>query len=143
MKIRKFQKKDVEEIKKMIFDVYKEIYNIEIKDALEDFSEYPLFYVVEDKGKIIGTTALEKEDADTAKLKRMYLIKTYRRKGLGKKLLEMALSFAEKKNYKKIILEVYSKNKAAINFYKKNKFKKIEEKFDKDGKYFVFERNLK
>ncbi len=144
MKIRKYQKEDKEEIEKLIFDIWKEIYDIAIEDEWEDFGEYPLFYVIEDGEEIVGTTGLEKIDEDTAELKRMYFKKQYRGRGLGNKLLEMVLLFANKNNYKKMILSVYPQNKYAIDFYEKNKFKKIREEFDKDDyKYFVFERDLR
>lgn len=56
----------------------------------------------------------------------------FRKKGLGKNLIEYAISRIKKKGYKKIFLEVDKDNHCAINLYKKLKFKIFKEFYEND-----------
>ncbi len=56
------------------------------------------------------------------------VIKKESGKGIASKLLNLCVEDAKKKKLKEIKLEVASKNKIALNFYKKNKFDQITEK---------------
>ena len=86
MKIRKYQKKGKEEVKELILNCCREKFpDTEIE--WEDFNKYLVFYVAVDKGKIIGTIALEDLE-DKVKLKRLYLHKDYRNKGIVTELLK-------------------------------------------------------
>lgn len=59
----------------------------------------------------------------------------FKKKGIGRVLLNKTVSISRALNMKKISLEVNSDNHSAIRFYKKNDFKtsKIYEKKDADG----------
>ncbi len=89
-----------------------------------------------DDGSAVVFTAIEKEDLigwiwcheiDRVGEKRLHIaeiavFKTYRSKGVGRKLLKAAESFAEDNNYKTIDLLVTSDNLEAILFYEKSSF---------------------
>jgi len=55
---------------------------------------------------------------EIAFLKRMVLQKDYRKRGLGKQLLDTAIDFAKKCGYKKLYAGTVEKNPNAISFYK-------------------------
>lgn len=140
MKIRKFRKGDEKKIKKLISDVLTEIFKAKPK-GLEDLDNinknYRIFWVAEDKGKIIATAGINKEGV----AKRLYINKRYRKKGLGQKLYYLQESYLKKKGFKKIKLSTTPQMKDAIKFYRKNGFKRI--KFDKRKNQIFFEKALK
>jgi putative acetyltransferase len=85
-----------------------------------------LFDLLEDEnGKIIATVGLYKIDDETCELRKMYLDKNQRGKGLGKFLLEHALKRACELGYKKVVLETASVLKEAINLYERYGFKQF------------------
>lgn len=63
------------------------------------------FWIAVDGSKVIGTSALLEYDNNNAILKRMYLSKRYRGKGIGYRLLDEAISFARTKMYSEILLD--------------------------------------
>jgi GNAT superfamily N-acetyltransferase len=105
----------------------------------EYFDKNGVFYVAEDNGKIIGTIAVKREKGKTARLKRMYVAKRYRKMGVGQRLLSKILKFCRGKGYSKMILSTTAQMAVAINFYKKNEFKRYK---TKKGKIF-FEKKFK
>ena len=75
-------------------------------------------FVVEIKNEIVGFAGL-KEDY----LAGIFFDQKVRHQGLGTELLNYL-----KNRYPQLILDVYQKNRAAVNFYQKNGFKTIQEK---------------
>jgi len=76
--------------------------------------------------KIVGTIGLFKLDNFTCELRKMYLLKEHRGKGLGKLLMDIIIQKAKEKKYKKIELETASVLQEAIGLYKKYGFREIE-----------------
>ena len=76
--------------------------------------------------KIVGTIGLFKLDDVTCELRKMYLLKEHRGKGLGKLLMDIIIKKAKEKKYKKIELETASVLQEAIGLYKKYGFREIE-----------------
>ena len=72
---------------------------------------------------IIGFFGLLPADDNQVELKRLYLTAVERGRGLGKYLLEMALSRAKEDGYHRIYLETTSKFKEAVALYRKYGFK--------------------
>jgi len=134
MRIRKYRDEDRKKVIKMIEEVLIELFGHHVIKKWEDFGDYAIFYVVEDKGKIIGSIGLRDDGNGIGKLKRMYLYKEYRGKGLGQKLFDKLLNFAIKNKFKKIRLTTEIRLKSSIRFYKKNGFKEI--KYPEIKKYF-------
>lgn len=140
--IREYKESDREAIIKLVNEVCLEIFNepaykIEDLDNIkkEYFGNKGVFYVAEDNGKLIGTIAVKEKDG-SAKLKRMYVAKDYRRKGIGKQLLNKIIEFCRSKGYKKIILSTYPQMKDALEFYKKNGFKEYKDKENHEQLFF-------
>jgi putative acetyltransferase len=77
------------------------------------------FEVLEDRdGSIVGAYGLYLIDRQTCELRKMYLHRSYRARGLGKLLLEKALSQARELGFTKVVLETASVLKEAISLYK-------------------------
>ncbi len=146
IKIRRFQNKDKEQIILLIEKILIEIFGNKVNHRryMQDLgnikNNYILFYVAEDKDKIVGTIALEKRDKNYW-LKRMYLEKNYRGTGLSKKMYEKIEQFLIKNKIPKIFLSTTIKMKSAQKFYLKLGFKKIKE--DKKSGSIFFAKELK
>lgn len=120
MKIRQYKEKDKEQLIKLIEDCLYQIFKVKPKKI--EWDRKVILYVAEYKGKIIGSVGIKKQINGIARLKKMYVAKSYRRKGLGEKLYRKAESFVKKQRYKKIILSTTPQMREAIAFYKKNGF---------------------
>lgn len=59
----------------------------------------------------------------------LFVKKEYQREGVGCKLIEYC-----KSKYKHLKLDVFEKNKSALNFYYKNKFKVLDKKINEETK---------
>jgi ribosomal protein S18 acetylase RimI-like enzyme len=67
----------------------------------------------------------ETHKADSLEIERIYVLKEYKGKGIGKQLLGKAIEIAENAKLKNICLGVWEKNTEAIDFYRKHGFKAI------------------
>jgi diamine N-acetyltransferase len=85
------------------------------------------FYLATDKGKIVGYSNAG-PGIWSWELYRIYLLPEYIGKGVGKKLLLLAEDFLRSKKARKYHLSVWQENKAALDFYKRNGFVKLEAK---------------
>ena len=139
MKIRKFRKEDEKKVDKLVKNVLFEIFKKRPK-KLEKLNNVKLFLVAEDKKKIVATIALIKKGKDYI-VKRLYINKEYRNKGLGQEIYYKIENFAKRAKISKLKLTTTPQMKAAIHFYKKNGFKKTGE--DKKINKIFFEKRLK
>ena len=122
---------DSETIKKILKETFEE-YEINLPDSysfsdIENLEEEYLnstgeFIVLLREQNIIGFFALLPSDNSQIELKRLYLIANERGKGLGKRLLNMALRIAKKSGYSRIHLETTSKFIEAVSLYRKYGF---------------------
>ncbi|MDS0526285.1 GNAT family N-acetyltransferase [Clostridium sp. SHJSY1] len=90
-------------------------------------NEKSKYWVVEDNGKIVAGCGIGplNNTEDICELQKMYSFKEVRGTGISNELLEIALEFA-KKYYKKCYLETFSNMIAAIKFYERHGFAKLE-----------------
>lgn len=63
----------------------------------------------------------------------LFVKKEYQREGVGQKLLEYC-----KSKYQYITLDVFMKNKNAVNFYYKNNFKVLDKHINEETKEFEY-----
>lgn len=126
--LRPADNKDCEDITRLVFDVLKE-YGLRPDPASTDAdirdieSSYlrrgGTFLVLEaEDGSIVGAYGLYPLEEHTCELRKMYLHKAYRGKGLGKALLDDALVKARRLGFRKMLLETASVLKEAIALYK-------------------------
>ena len=74
---------------------------------------------------IAGCIALRKLELGVCELKRMYVRKEYRGKGIGKQLAEEVIKRAKEIGYKKMRLDTLRSMTTAIRIYKKLGFEEI------------------
>jgi GNAT superfamily N-acetyltransferase len=96
------------------------------------------------KQKILGTTAVRnlKQFESTCELKRMYVLRDFRRLGLGQKLLDTAIDFARSVGYSRIVLDSSKALHAARALYLKNGFVDIARYNDNYRADVFMERRL-
>jgi len=127
-RLRPADNKDCENIARLVYGILKE-YGLKPDPACTDadikdiessyFDRGGMFFVLEaEDGSIVGAYGLYPMDEQTCELRKMYLDKAYRGKGLGKFLLEDALSKARQHGFGIMILETASVLKEAIALYK-------------------------
>ncbi|HMW47676.1 MAG TPA: GNAT family N-acetyltransferase [Cellvibrionaceae bacterium] len=134
MNLRPAQHGDTEQIKHVVFSVLKE-YGLtpdskstdQDLDAIEAhyFLHNGFFGVVEFEGNIVATVGLHRVDGTTCELRKMYCLPQHRGRGLGRFLIEFALTKACELGYTRIILETASPLKEAISLYKKYGFQEF------------------
>lgn len=66
-------------------------------------------------------------------IKRIYILKRFQGGGLGARLMREAETLARARQFRRLLLGVYSKNAAAIGFYEKIGYRKIGERPFKVG----------
>jgi putative acetyltransferase len=68
--------------------------------------------------RIIGTVGLRPMDATTIELRKMYLHTDYRGRGLGRFLLEHALTEARRRGFRRVLLETATVLREALALYR-------------------------
>jgi putative acetyltransferase len=127
-RLRPANNKDCDNISGLVYSILKE-YDLKPDPACTDsdindiessyFDRGGAFFVLEvEDSMVIGVYGLYPVDGQTCELRKMYLHKAHRGKGLGKFLLEDALSKARQLGFEKMILETASVLKEAIALYK-------------------------
>lgn len=112
----------------------------DITNAYQKDKESNFWVAILDK-RLVGTIGLQKHSENTGYIRRMAVAKNMRRKGIGEKLLETLIQFAQKSGYKELCAGLVKENTIAIKFYKKHGFKKY--KIPKDLKQLGEEICLK
>jgi len=102
--------------------------------------KYPQYIAIENKEVIGWCDILPKELEGFSHVGRlgMGLKKSYRNKGIGKRLIEKTIEHAKAIGLEKVELEVFESNKIAIGFYNKYGFKEeglLIKSRKLDGKY--------
>ena len=80
------------------------------------------FSVIEKDGKIIGSYGIYPVNDVICELRKMYLLKEFQGQGLGRKMMEEALSRARELGYTEMILESNTVLKRALALYRKYGF---------------------
>lgn len=98
------------------------------------------FYIAQDDKEVIAYMKLnftqdqtDREYEDKLEIQRIYVLKEYKGRHIGKRLIQKAIEIAKSNSQKYIWLGVWEKNINAINFYKKQGFKKYSDHVFKLG----------
>jgi putative acetyltransferase len=126
---------DSKEIKSVIFSVLKE-YGLKEDESTTDkdlddiqgnyMDNGGFFGKIITENKIAGTIGLIKVTDDICELRKMYLLKEHRGKGLGKILMDIIIEIAREKKYRKMELETANVLIEAIKLYEKFGFKGLQ-----------------
>jgi GNAT superfamily N-acetyltransferase len=162
IKIRVFHRNDSERVIELISNIIVHEFNFKLEFnaldadilAIEEIynkSNAGCFWVaagsIDDntqRQKIVGTTAIRnlKQFESTCELKRMYVLKEFRRLGLGQKLLNIAIDFAKSIGYSRMVLDSSKTLYAARALYLKNSFVDIRRYNDNYRADVFMERKL-
>lgn len=91
-------------------------------------------------GQIVGSIAIAASSRHLVQLRWFLVHPDYRGQGLGKRLLNEAISFCKEKHYQKIYLLTTSMQQTAITLYTKTGFRKTGEKFLKQWGQELYEQ---
>ena len=118
--IRLFSLDDLDDVMKIWLNCNLEVHNFIYKDYfisnysyVKEQMKQSNIFVYENNGKILGFIGI-----DNGFIQGIFVSKTSRSKGIGKKLID----YCKEKN-STLSLKVYEKNKRAINFYKNQEFR--------------------
>lgn len=122
---------DIVEVKALVYSVLEE-YAIPRGDAATDADLDDIegnytcnggyFIVMEDENRIIASMGILRVSEETCELRKMYAIPAARGRGLGKFLLEHAITRARELGFRRMVLETAAPLKEAITLYKKYGF---------------------
>jgi putative acetyltransferase len=150
--IRAATNEDITSIKDVVFSILKEYglnpdengKDMDLNDIYRNYIKYNGYFGILSDGNnnTIGTFGLFPISNKVCELRKMYLLKEFRGKGLGNFMLNSAINIAKEKKYNKIILETIEPLKEAISLYKKFGFKEIEPEEINDRVDRAFELSL-
>ena len=138
-RIREATNRDIPSIKKVVFSSLREFgLNPDEKGKDKDLNDIESSYlsgngffgvvVNIETERIVGCFGLFPTNENICELRKMYLLKEMRGRGLGKTILDTAIDIAKEKHYKKVTLETISALKTAIFLYKRYGFKETKPK---------------
>jgi DNA-binding MarR family transcriptional regulator/N-acetylglutamate synthase-like GNAT family acetyltransferase len=125
-----------QQIVSMIEEIQRHEFHLPITDALnacvlraeEEFyyhNSTNFWYAVDAQGTIIGSIGLKKINAHSAEIKKFFVVKNYRGKGVASKLMETLVKAAGKHKFSYLYLGTVSILHSAHGFYKKYSFIQI------------------
>jgi putative acetyltransferase len=83
------------------------------------------FWVVEADNQIVGMFGIEACDAERTELRRMYLDKSYRGRGIAQRMLACAEARARELKFVTMLLSTAEVQNAAIAFYRKSGYRLV------------------
>lgn len=127
VKIEKIQEKDVGKAHEFCVGIFDELgWDKKFAYGLENLKDYfsrpkEAFFLVKQE-EIIGCGGIKNISEQEGLLKRFYIDKDFRGKGLAVLMLKNLKEFAKQQNYKMIVLDVFQDNIRAKRFFEKNGF---------------------
>ena len=118
-------------IKDMTFSLqyvpFDQIKEIQFEDSLfNDWLENPVVFGAFEEDSLLGFVEGSYESWNNRyRISNIFVYDAYRGKGIGSKLMDHIISFAQKSSARMVVLETQSCNEQAIAFYKKHGFEII------------------
>ena len=134
MKIRRYTAADYQSLLSFLQSAFKEMGNeflLDGKDSdIRDIERVYLrnrgsFYVIDKRGEICGCIGVRKFSDEIAELKRLYIARACRGRGLGRGLCVNAINDARNFGYKFLRLDTITKSQTARLLFKKLGFYEI------------------
>ena len=146
MKIRKINIDDLEELRNLSIQTFKETFEeVNTEEDMQKYLDENLslerlkselenpdseFYFIENENKNLGYLKLNFGNAQTENFKenhleieRIYVLKAFLGQKIGQILFDKAIEIGREKNLEYVWLGVWEENHRAIKFYEKNGFK--------------------
>jgi putative acetyltransferase len=142
--IRRYTDADREAVRELFVRINRELAPPHLTDAFESYIERSLveeieripayygerrgsFWVATEQSKIIGMFGLERPDAATAELRRMYVDASARRLGVGRHMLAFAENAARQDGCAVMLLSTSELQPAAISLYRNSGYQLVRE----------------
>ena len=126
LSIEKFNPLNLNEILEIERNAFEKKETFPKEYFLEVFKKWPEGFLVAKINKEIVGYAIGEKNENSGLIISVAVKKEWRRRGIGKKLIEKLLENFKKEGIKKIFLHVREENKEAINFYQALGFRIIE-----------------
>lgn len=139
MKIRKLELNDIEQVYKLLNELYdnKIVYEIFVNKYKNSLNDNNFYGIVAEKDGIILGVLISRIFNRLVKSKNILFVddlivnKDYRSMGIGNNLLQNAISYGKEQNCEVIELKCYITNESAHKFYEKIGFKRQHYGFKK------------
>ena len=106
-------------------------------------SHYAAAWVALHGDEVVGSVALRPIAAREVELKRMYLRPAFRGRGIGQRLLDIALLWAREHGIERIVLDTTEEMAAARRLYERNGFARFADTAQRQGReLLLYERRL-
>jgi ribosomal protein S18 acetylase RimI-like enzyme len=125
---------EVEMARKLVTE-YAKWLNVDLsfQDFEKELSDFPggyrephgAFIIAKDENKVVGCVGLKRLDEDICEMKRLFVDDEYKGKGIGRKLVEIAIEEARSKKYRAMRLDTLKRLKDALKIYCRNGFCEI------------------
>ncbi len=83
------------------------------------------FWVVVHDGAVTGMFGLERQSDEAVELRRMYLERSFRGRGLADRMLGRAEAEAKRLGYRRLVLSTAEIQEAALGFYRRSGFREV------------------
>lgn len=92
-------------------------------------------------GEVIGMVGVQQHDEGIGEIRRLRVRADHRRRGIGSRLMEVALKFCQDRNYLKITLDTFMDREPAIKLFEKFRFRhsRTRELHGKELLYFYLD----
>lgn len=108
----------IEYVKWLNIDLTFQYYDNEINNLQDMYIEPKGGLIIASENNIdVGVVGIREFEGKICELKRMYVKEHYRKSGIGREMLEMAVDYAKSLGYCKIKLDTLSSLQAAIKLY--------------------------
>ena len=74
-------------------------------------------------GIVVAMIGVQQHDAGVGEIRRLRVQREYRRRGIGKALVETAIRFCREQNYLKVCLDTFMEHEAAIQLFERFGFR--------------------
>lgn len=82
------------------------------------------FWVAENEaGAVVGMIGVQHHDQGVGQVRRLRVATDHRRRGIGKALLETAITFCKENQYLKVALDTFTERSAAVEMFQKLGFR--------------------
>jgi putative acetyltransferase len=140
IKIAEIKDEDIEKAYQFCIGIFEELgwdkrfsYGLKnLKDFFNNSKE--AFFLAKEGKRIIGCGGLKNLSKQEGLMKRLYIDKEFRGRGLAQRLFERIKKFAVKQNYKTIVLDTFKNNFRAQKFYRKQGFRSFKPKPNENWK---------
>ena len=122
----------------------------EVPDLLQFDAYYTeprgAFWVVREETRVVGSVGVERHDAHTAELHRLYVDSTLRGRGVGQTLVETVLAWAREQGVRRLVLWSDTRFETSHRLYRRLGFEQLGERTVEgdvnDSREYRFEREV-